>query len=82
MGRGRRARRKAERARARHPISRPGLSLAARAGLGALGVLALAGGVAILARGSAGNAERLSRVAGILILIGLALLFVAAFGRV
>lgn len=82
MGRSRKARRKAERARARRRVERRGLSIGARIGVAALGILAIVGGVALLASSQAGTAARLSRVAGILILLGVTGIVVAAIGKV
>jgi hypothetical protein len=82
MGRSRKARRKAERARARRPVERRGLSAGTRISVALLGVLAVAAGVALLASGTPSTAARLSRVAGILILLGIVGIGVAAVGRI
>jgi hypothetical protein len=62
------------------PVRR--LSPATRAGVAAIGILALAGGIGLLVAPAAGTAQRLGRIAGILILLGIAAVVVAALGRV
>lgn len=77
----RRSRRRFERKRVkeRRPVRR--LSMAARLGLVAAGALAVMAGIFLLAHGSAGNAERLGRISGILILLGLVCIGAGALGR-
>lgn len=82
MGRSRRARRRVERQRARRPARGRALSLFARLGLLALGLLSIGGGIALLTAGGPGTATRLGRVAGILIVIGSVAVIAAAIGRI
>jgi hypothetical protein len=56
------------------------MSPASRIGLAALGVVLVAAGLALVLHGGSGNAERLGRLAGIMILVGLVLVGVSAFG--
>ncbi len=81
MGRSRKARRKAERARARRGVERRGLSVGTRLAITAGGVVAIVAGVALLVSGTPSTEARLSRVAGILILLGIVGIVAAAIGR-
>lgn len=79
----RRARRRRERERARRPSASRGLPPLQRLLLTGAGLVMIFGGVALLAASaSAGSAERLGRVAGILIVIGLVVLAIGMIGRV
>lgn len=77
----RRARRRLERQRLKRarPVRR--LPLAARLALAIGGVAAILAGVVLLTSGSPGSATRLARLAGILILLGLAGIGIAILGR-
>lgn len=81
MGRSRKARRRAERARAKRPVQRRELSLAARVGLAAGGAVAILAGVGLLVSGTPSTEARLGRVAGILMLLGIAGIALAIIGR-
>jgi hypothetical protein len=81
MGRSRKARRKAERARAKRRVERRSLSIGTRLVVGAAGIVAIGAGVALLFSGTPGTAARLSRVAGILILLGVVGVAVALLGN-
>jgi hypothetical protein len=45
------------------------------------GVVMIAAGIALVGAGSSSNAERLGRLAGILILIGIVVVAIGAIGR-
>lgn len=76
MGR-RRARRRYQRARARKPARQP-MSATTRLGFLALGLIMVAGGVALVVGGS--SSPRIFRVAGILIIIGFVLVGIGLIG--
>jgi len=78
----RRGRRRRERQRAKRPPRGKQLSHATRAALVGAGLLAIIGGAVLLGAGGAGNAARLGRVAGILIIIGFVAIGAAAIGRI
>jgi hypothetical protein len=80
MGRSRRARRRLERQKARHPVRRQRANPGVRIGLAVLGVLGILAGGLLLAHASSVNESRIARIAGILILVGLALIAGAALG--
>ena len=77
----RRTRRRLERQRAKRATRVRRLSPLARLGLIVGGLLMIAAGIAILVAGSSGNAQRLGRLAGILILIGLIIAAAGAIGQ-
>lgn len=80
MARSRKSRRKLERRRRRHPAPRQKSSPVVRLAIGLFGVLSVAGGVALLIHASSVNESRVARIAGILIVLGLAAVAAAAFG--
>lgn len=75
----RRRRHERERAKQRRPDCR--MSAPARLGAVAGGIVLILGGIGLLIGGGGSNAERIGRLAGILILIGIALFGVGAWGR-
>lgn len=77
----RKSRRRRERSRAKNPARGSSLSLLARAGLIAAGVVLVIAGAALLIAGGAGNAARLGRVAGILIIVGIVIIVAGTVGR-
>ncbi|HZS93790.1 MAG TPA: hypothetical protein VFA78_03265 [Chloroflexota bacterium] len=77
----RRTRRRLERRRAKQPRRSQSLSPLTRAGIVGAGILAIAGGAALLVAGNPASAERLGRIAGILILLGCAAIGVGLIGR-
>ncbi|HZT95644.1 MAG TPA: hypothetical protein VFB34_02290 [Chloroflexota bacterium] len=78
MGR-RRRRRRIEREHSKRP-ARPPRSLARRLGLLIVGLILVAGGIALLLAG--GSSTRLPRVAGILIIVGLVVAVAGAAGGI
>ncbi len=80
MSRSRKARRTLERRRRRHPVHRESSNPTVRLGTGLLGLLSLAGGVALLIHASSVNESRVARIAGILLVLGLAAIAAAVFG--
>lgn len=78
MGR-RRARRRAQRERKRHPTERKTSGPLTRMSVGSAGLLAAFGGVALLIHASGVNENRIARIAGILIVLGLAAAAAAVF---
>ena len=81
MSSSRKYRRRRERSRANRPAVQRRLSASRRLLLVALGVVLVVAGILLLIRGGPGTAVRLGRVAGILIIIGLVLMGVAAVGK-
>jgi hypothetical protein len=82
MGRSRKARRRLERQRARHPVRRRASSPVRRIGLGVLGSIGVISGAVLLLHATSVNESRIARIAGILIVVGLAALAAAALGWV
>lgn len=80
MGRSRRARRRLERQRARHPVARTQRSPIARVALAAMGALGIVAGTLLLVHANTVNESRIARLAGILIIVGLAAAAGAALG--
>lgn len=78
----RRTRRRLERQRAHRPARGRPLGVWGRLGLAVGGIAAVVIGVLLLAAGNRVTAHRLGRIAGILIILGLAAVAVAAIGRV
>lgn len=81
MGRSRKARRRADRTRAKRRSPTRSMSPFARVGLIAGGTACVVGGAALLVAGGPGTAARLGRVAGILIVIGLVACIAGAIGH-
>ncbi|MGI8967651.1 MAG: hypothetical protein ACR2GA_00905 [Chloroflexota bacterium] len=75
----RRTRRRQQRVQAKRP-SRQSVPIAKRLGLLVLGVLMIAAGITLVAAGGSGSAERLGRIAGILIVIGIVVVVIALLG--
>lgn len=78
----RRGRRRRERTRTKAPPRGRRLSPFARIGAIGVGVLLVVAGAVLLSSGSPGNAARLGRVAGILILVGIVAVVAGFIGRV
>lgn len=81
MSPSRRSRRRYERQRAKKPVRRRTVNPLTRIALVVAGALFVVGGIALVASGSAGNAARLSRIAGILIIVGLVLAGIGLLGK-
>lgn len=82
MGRSRKARRRAERARARRAPQHRSFSVATRLVLILGGLAAIAAGVLLVVHGTPETARRLTRLGGILIILGLASCVIAVLGSV
>lgn len=81
MGRSRKARRRNERQRQKRPSQVPRLPAYARLLLAAVGLLLMGAGVLLLAGATPGTANRLGRLAGIAILLGVVAIVAAAIGH-
>jgi hypothetical protein len=82
MGRTRRSRRRIARQRASRPVHAHRLGAGVRLGLVAAGGCLILAGALLLVAGGTQTAERLGRIAGILIVLGLVALGAAAIGHV
>lgn len=78
----RRARRRQDRARRKRPTQRRQLSVGTRIGMVAGGVVLVVAGVALLSAGQPATAHRLARLAGLLIVVGVALAGIAVYESV
>ncbi|MGI8826919.1 MAG: hypothetical protein ACR2JC_15000 [Chloroflexota bacterium] len=76
----RRARRRRSRQQAHRPAASRGFTASQRLLAVAGGALAVVAGIAILIAGSRQNEQRLARVAGILIVLGVVGLFIGVWG--
>jgi hypothetical protein len=81
MGSTRKRRRRIERARAKRPARQNRLRPGTRLGLIVAGVVMVVAGAVLLGHGAAANTQRLSRLAGILILVGLVIAAAGLIGR-